>query len=88
MSGVADPFAAAQWVAGLDQAAEFVVAVLPFAALRVDALEQLATEYIFLPAVTHGVDVFVDLIEGPPVVMVLATEAVGDSGFAFFQVVL
>jgi hypothetical protein len=56
--------------------------------LRVDALEQLATEHIFLPTVTHGVDMFVDLVEGPPVVMVLATEAVGDPGFAFFQVVL
>jgi hypothetical protein len=64
------------------------VNVLPFAALRVDAAEQLAAEYVFLPAVAHGVYVFVDLIEGPPVVMVLTTEAVGDSGFAFFQVVL
>lgn len=76
-----------QVVAGFDQAAEFVVTVMPFATLRVDALEQLAAEYVFLPAVAHGVYVFVDLIEGAPVVMILATEAVGDVGLAFFQVV-
>lgn len=87
MPQIADVFATPQWIARLDQAANIIVAVAPFAALWIDALHQLPGDDFLLPAVTEGVDVFVDLVEGAPVVMVLATEAVGDVGFAAFQVV-
>ena len=85
---VADVFATPQWIARLDQAANFIVAVVSFAALWIDTLHQLTGDDFLLPAIAKGVYVLVDLIERPPVVMVLATEAVGDAGFAFFQVVL
>lgn len=84
---VADVFATPQRIARLDQAANVIIAVVPFAALWIDTLHQLTGDDFLLPAIAEGVDVFVDLIERAPIVMVLAPKTVGDMGFAPFQVV-
>ncbi len=81
-------FAAAEGIAGFDQAADIVVAVAPFASLWVDAFQQLAGDGLLLPAIAERIDVFIDLVKWPPVVVITAAEVVRDEGFTGFQVVL
>ena len=83
---VADVFATPQWIARLDQAADVIIAVVPFAALWIDTLHQLPGDDFLLPAIAEGIDMLVDLVERAPIVMVLTTEVVGDVGFTPFQV--
>lgn len=86
--GVEDVFAATEWVAGFDQAADVIVDVMPFAALWVGGLEQLPGEQVAVPALAQRVDVVIDLVECAPVIAVLAAEAVRHAGFALGQVVM
>ncbi|MNE08461.1 hypothetical protein D3C80_1011110 [compost metagenome] len=81
-------FAAAEGIAGFDQAADVVVAVAPFTPLRVDALDQLSGDNFRQPAVALRVDVLIDLVQWPPVIVITAAEVVRDEGFTGFQVVL
>jgi hypothetical protein len=53
MSQVFDVFAAAEGIAGFDQAADIIVAVAPFASLWVDAFQQLAGDGLLLPAIAE-----------------------------------
>jgi len=53
MSQVFDVFAAAEGIAGFDQATDIVVAVAPFASLWVDAFQQLAGDGLLLPAIAE-----------------------------------
>ena len=83
--GVINALAAAQRVAGFDQGADFIVGVMPFTTLWVGGLEQLPGEHLVLPAMAQRVDMFVDLVQWPPKILIRASEAVHDTGFAFFQ---
>lgn len=83
-SQVFDVLAAAEGIAGFNQATDIVVAVAPFASLRVDAFQQLAGDSLFLPAIAEWVDVFVDLVQWAPIVVITAAEIVRDEGFTGF----
>ncbi|MNM91155.1 hypothetical protein D3C81_1034450 [compost metagenome] len=87
MPQILDVLAAAQRVTGLDQATDIVIAVVPFASLWVNALDQLASDDVCVPAVAQRVDMLVDLVQRAPVIVVLAAEIVRDERFAAFQIV-